>query len=115
MLSSIASWLDQLPSILLLVFGFGFVIFWHELGHFLAAKWAGVKVEQFAVGFGQAIVSWRKGLGWRRGSSIKEYEGLIDEHLSKREAAELHLSEKVDYRTPERVEAAAVDLGLGET
>ena len=24
----------------------------HELGHFLAAKWVGIKVEQFAVGFG---------------------------------------------------------------
>ena len=52
--------LAQLPSLLLLIFGFGFVIFFHELGHFIAAKWVGIKVEQFAVGFGQAIFSWRK-------------------------------------------------------
>jgi len=32
-------------------FGIGFVIFVHELGHFLAAKWCGVKVEKFYVGF----------------------------------------------------------------
>ena len=38
-----------------LVFGFGFVVFFHELGHFLAAKWVGIRVEQFAVGFGNAI------------------------------------------------------------
>ena len=31
--------------------GIGFVIFVHELGHFLAAKWCGVKVEKFYVGF----------------------------------------------------------------
>jgi regulator of sigma E protease len=65
----------------LLALGFGFVIFWHELGHFLAAKWAGVKVEQFAVGFGQALLSWRKGLGWRVGSSRTEYEKRAREYL----------------------------------
>jgi regulator of sigma E protease len=56
--------------------GFGFVIFFHELGHFLAAKYCDVKVEQFAVGFGPAIVSWRKGLGFRRGTSGPELERL---------------------------------------
>jgi regulator of sigma E protease len=69
----------DLGGIVLLILGFGFVIFWHELGHFLAAKWAGVKVEQFAVGFGQAIASWRKGLGFRWGSSAKEHERLLRE------------------------------------
>jgi regulator of sigma E protease len=63
-------------NVILLVLGFGFVIFFHELGHFLAAKWCGVKVEQFAVGFGQAICSWRKGMGFRWGSSSKAYEAL---------------------------------------
>jgi regulator of sigma E protease len=63
-------------NVILLVLGFGFVIFFHELGHFLAAKWCGVKVDQFAVGFGQAICSWRKGMGFRWGSSGKRYEAL---------------------------------------
>ena len=31
--------------------GIGFVIFVHELGHFLAAKLCGVKCEKFYVGF----------------------------------------------------------------
>ena len=31
--------------------GLGFVIFVHELGHFLVAKWCGVKCEKFYVGF----------------------------------------------------------------
>jgi regulator of sigma E protease len=68
--------MSELSTILLLVFGFGFVIFWHELGHFLAAKWVGIRVEQFAVGFGQALLSWRKGLGVKFGSSGAQYDEL---------------------------------------
>src|SRR5436190_22263775 len=67
----------QLPSLILLILGFGFVIFFHELGHFLAAKWVGIRVEQFAVGFGQALISWRKGMGFKTGSSGKKYEELV--------------------------------------
>ena len=43
--------LNNLFAILMVVFGLGFVIFIHELGHFLLAKWNGVKVEKFAIGF----------------------------------------------------------------
>ncbi len=46
--SAIAS---QIWKIGLVVLGIGLVIFVHELGHFLAAKWCGVKVEKFYVGF----------------------------------------------------------------
>lgn len=38
-------------AILMVVAGLGFVIFVHELGHFLAAKSCGVKCEKFYVGF----------------------------------------------------------------
>ena len=38
-------------NILKVVLGLGFVIFLHELGHFLAAKWNGVKVDKFFLGF----------------------------------------------------------------
>ena len=37
------------------------MIFIHELGHYLVAKWAGVKVHVFAVGFGPAIFKRRIG------------------------------------------------------
>ncbi len=33
------------------VFAFGILVVIHELGHFLAAKWMGVRVERFSVGF----------------------------------------------------------------
>ncbi|MBI1841887.1 MAG: RIP metalloprotease RseP [Verrucomicrobia bacterium] len=36
---------------------FNVLIFVHELGHFLAARWRGLKVERFAIWFGQPIWS----------------------------------------------------------
>ena len=30
----------------------------HELGHYLAARWCGVKVLRFSVGFGPVLVKW---------------------------------------------------------
>jgi regulator of sigma E protease len=37
------------------VLGVGALIFFHELGHFLAAKWAGVRVEVFSLGMGPRL------------------------------------------------------------
>jgi len=46
---------------LVLAIGLGFVIFVHELGHFAVAKWVGVFVERFSIGFGPVIWSFRRG------------------------------------------------------
>ena len=45
----------------------GVLVFFHELGHYLAARWRGVYVEVFSVGFGKSIASWydRLGTQWR--------------------------------------------------
>lgn len=40
------------------VFVLGIIIFFHELGHFLVAKRAGVAVQEFALGFGPKVISW---------------------------------------------------------
>ena len=42
--------------ILQVILVFGLIVFVHELGHFLAAKWAGVGVERFSLGFGPKIL-----------------------------------------------------------
>jgi len=63
--------------LLMVVVGFGLIVFIHELGHFIAARWAGIRVLAFAIGFGPSILSYRKGLGLRRGSSESEYLGLL--------------------------------------
>ena len=41
----------------------------HELGHFLVARWLGVAVDRFSIGFGRAVASWtdRGGVEWRIG------------------------------------------------
>ena len=41
----------------------------HELGHFLAARWLGVAVDRFSIGFGRAVAKWRdrSGVEWRIG------------------------------------------------
>ena len=43
-----------------------------------------MKVEQFAVGFGQALLSWRKGLGFRWGSTSAEYLQKLETYLEER-------------------------------
>jgi len=43
---------------LVVVAFFGVTIFIHELGHYLVARWCGLKVKVFAIGFGPAI--WKK-------------------------------------------------------
>ncbi len=47
--------------IIYLVVLFGFTIFVHEFGHFLSAKLMGIKVEQFSIGLGPKMVSFKKG------------------------------------------------------
>jgi regulator of sigma E protease len=56
--------LTNVGAILMVVLGLGFVIFIHELGHFLLAKWNGVKVEKFAIGFDPyGLRLWQKQVG----------------------------------------------------
>ncbi len=55
------TWLMKLWSYVQIFAGFSFIIFIHELGHFAVAKWSGVRVEQFAIGFFREIVGFTKG------------------------------------------------------
>src|SRR5258705_9047307 len=43
------------------------VVFFHELGHFLVARYFGVTVEVFSVGFGREIFGWtdKRGTRWK--------------------------------------------------
>jgi regulator of sigma E protease len=38
----------------------GILIFIHELGHFMVAKWVGVRVEKFSLGFGPKILGFKR-------------------------------------------------------
>jgi regulator of sigma E protease len=50
--------MDTILTIVALVLIFSLLVFIHELGHFLAAKFVGVPVEEFALGFGRNL--WKK-------------------------------------------------------
>lgn len=48
-------------SLLAAIVVLGLLIFVHELGHFAVAKWSGVLVERFSLGFGPRLFGWRRG------------------------------------------------------
>src|SRR3954464_4063494 len=48
-------------SLLAPILVFGLVIFIHELGHFIAAKAVGVYAPRFSIGFGPALLRFRRG------------------------------------------------------
>ena len=54
--------------IILALLGISFLVFIHELGHYLMARRAGIIVEVFSIGFGKSILEWqRKGVKWKIG------------------------------------------------
>lgn len=68
-MSIIATILQVILLIIVVLTLFNIIIFVHELGHFLAAKWRGLQIDRFQIWFGKAI--WKKeingvqyGLGW---------------------------------------------------
>ncbi len=65
-MSDLTSLLSNAWSFFLVVVFFGGSIFVHELGHFLAARRRGARVERFSIGFGPALWS-------RRGQDGVEY------------------------------------------
>ena len=94
------------------IFGFGFLIFVHEMGHFLVAKAVGIRATQFAIGFGQALLSYRKGMGIKVGGTEKAYwaqaaKALADEGVS--------LEGLSDHAKTQKINEKADALGLGET
>lgn len=65
--------MTQSPGFLLTVVAFALVIgplvFLHEMGHYLAGRWFGVKIDAFSIGFGNELFGWtdRRGTRWKFG------------------------------------------------
>ena len=61
----------QTPGLLLTLLAFvlviGPLVFVHELGHYAAGRWFGIKADVFSIGFGREIVGWtdRRGTRWK--------------------------------------------------
>lgn len=72
----------------------GVLIIVHEMGHYLAARWCGVKVLRFSVGFGRIL--WRRELGRDRTEWVLSafplggYVKMLDEREGEVASAEVH-------------------------
>ena len=118
----LASILNNFGPTLAIILGFGFIIFVHELGHFLVAKAVGIKCTQFAIGFGHSLLTFRKGMGFRSGSTETEMEEKILAEANRcaavREDTQLVFKEKTGADrqfTAEQLDNARQALGISET
>lgn len=64
----------------------GLLVFIHELGHFLAAKWAGIRVERFSLGFPPRLFGKKIGdtdycISWIPLGGYVKMAGMIDESM----------------------------------
>jgi len=43
------------------------IVFVHEMGHYLVARWNGVAIHTFSIGFGRELIGWndKQGTRWR--------------------------------------------------
>ena len=59
--SLVDTFTDHVWPILAFLLGLGALVFVHELGHFIVARWVGIRVETFAIGMGPRICGIRRG------------------------------------------------------
>ena len=76
----------KMLNIIAVIFVFSFLVIVHELGHFLAAKWMGVRVDKFSIGFPPTVYSRKIGETEFTISAIPlggfvKMAGFIDESL----------------------------------
>ena len=91
---------------------FGFVVFIHELGHFLVAKLSGVGVKKFAIGFGPKIFAWTAGeteysVRWIPLGGFVALKGMIeglDEEEELEKAVEETVEDAGEKKEPAKVE-----------
>ena len=55
------SWVDRVVGPLVSLLLLGFMVIVHEAGHFIVARWAGVRVLRFSIGFGPRLLTWKRG------------------------------------------------------
>ncbi|MDR2769966.1 MAG: M50 family metallopeptidase [Rickettsiales bacterium] len=96
----------------------GLVISIHEAGHFFAARWAGVKVNIFSIGFGRPIFKWRdrRGTEWRiawlpLGGFVSIYGQ--EDMFERRKFKELPAQDKIGHYLSAPAWKQAVIVGAG--
>ena len=104
--------MEYLQSALLMMSAFVFVltivVFFHELGHFLVARWCGVTVEAFSIGFGPEIFGFTDKTGTRWKVCWIPLGGYV-KFIDDQNAASIPDEEQVVAMTPEQ-RAGALQL-----
>ncbi len=87
--------------ILPFLFVLGVVVFVHELGHFLAARWCGITVETFSIGFGPEIAGFVDGQGTRWRIAVIPLGGYVKFKGDENAASMPASAEEVEALSPE--------------
>jgi len=87
------------------------VVFFHELGHFLVARWCGVAVKVFSIGFGPEVIGFndRKGTRWRL--SLIPLGGYV-KFLGDENEASLGDRQALEQMSPEERKTAFAGKGV---
>jgi len=90
----------------------GLLVFVHELGHFLAAKWAGIRVERFSLGFPPRMFGKKIGdtdycISWIPLGGYVKMAGMIDESM------DTEIEGKPDEFMSKAVWKRAIVIGAG--
>jgi len=89
------------------------VVFFHELGHFIVARWCGVNVRVFSVGFGREIFGFfdKKGTRWRL--SWIPLGGYV-KFLGDEDAASTPDRDKIEQLTAEEIKGSFHNKSLAQ-
>jgi len=78
--------MNLLSAVLAFALAIGILVVVHEYGHYSVARWCGVKVLKFSIGFGQPLYTWtspRTGTEWTLASlPLGGYVKMLDERES---------------------------------
>ncbi|MEK7728140.1 MAG: RIP metalloprotease RseP [candidate division KSB1 bacterium] len=94
------------------IFVLGILVFIHELGHFLAAKWAGIRVERFSLGFPPRMFGKKIGdtdycISWIPLGGYVKMAGMIDESFDEK------IEGKPDEFSSKPIWKRAIVIGAG--
>src|SRR5688572_27403308 len=93
----------DVTSVVASIIAIGFLIIVHEAGHYLVAKWAGMRVRRFSIGFGPALAKVQRGeTEWRVGAvplgGYVQIDGLNPHDGTDPKAPESYMSKPVHLR-----------------
>lgn len=80
-------------TIIIFLIVLGVLIFVHELGHFLFARWNGIRVDEFKIGFGPKLIHWGKG-ETRYGLNLIPFGGFVKIHGESPDEESIHGKDK---------------------